>query len=155
MSDAAEATELPAGLTVLLVEPQKFLSGILRNALISAGVYTDNILEVQTATKALELLKTRVPDVILTELNLPDTDGDFMIRRARESGITVPILVVTSEAYEYKVREALAAGVNDFLVKPISQLVISRRIARALRTAFAPPAPLAAPRQANLSNFTL
>lgn len=149
---AMDATDLPAGLTILLVEPQKFLSGILRNALVSAGVYTDNILEVQTATKALELLKTRVPDVILTELNLPDTDGDFMIRRARETGITVPILVITSEAYEYKVREAVAAGVNDFLVKPISQLLISRRIARQLRVD--PPVPVEA-HKATLSNFTL
>ena len=147
-----DSSDLPASLCVLLVEPQRSLSGILRNALVGAGVVTDNIIEARNATNALALLKTRIPDVILTELNLPDTDGDYLVRKAREWGINIPILVITSDATEYKVREAISAGVNDFLVKPVSQLFMSKRIARQLSAT--PPVPLQAPNQ-QLSGFSL
>lgn len=154
-SQYAETSDLPSSLTVLLVEPQRFLSGILRHALISAGVLTDNILEVRDAAGALTLMKSRIPDVILTELNLPDADGGFLASKVREWGIRVPIMAVTSEATEYKVREAVGAGVNDVLVKPVSQLLVSKRIARQLSAH--PPVPFAHEHQApaHLSGFSL
>ena len=150
-----ETTDLPGALAVLIVEPQRFLSGILRNALVSAGVMTDNIMEVRDAASAMTLLKTRVPDVILTELNLPDADGDFLVSKVRERGIAVPVLAVTSEATEYKVRAVIGAGANDVLVKPVSQLLMSKRIGRQL-SADPPVAAIAATanRAAKISGYT-
>ena len=148
----SDDTDLPGDLTVLLIEPQRFLSRIMCSALINAGVFTDNITEVSSATKALDLLKTKAFDVILTEMDLPDTDGEYVIRKAREWGVDSPIVVITSGATEGKVREAVNAGVNDFLVKPVSQILVSKRIARQLHH---PQVPDLNRHASTLSGFSL
>lgn len=152
-SSANDDGELPRDLNVLLVEPQRFLCGIMRGALISAGVDTDNITEARSATKALDMLKTRAFDVVLTELDLPDTDGEYVVRKAREWGIVIPIMAVTAEATEHKLRVAVNAGISDFLVKPVSQMMVSKRIARQL---LSPGLPDPERRRGNnLSGFSL
>lgn len=135
IDEGGKGTILPTEVGVLIVEGYKFQSDILRNALIGAGVAFDRILEARDVASALDALKDTVPDVVITELDLPDGQGETLVREIRQRKITAPILAVTSQGDGERVRGALAAGVSDYLLKPVSNAQITKRIARHLKLA--------------------
>lgn len=135
IEEGGKGTTLPEGVGVLIVEPQKFQSDILRNALTAAGVSVDKIVETRDVTTALAALKNMVPDVVITELELPDATGEHLIREIRQLEIGAPILAVTSQGGGDRVRSAVEAGVNDYLLKPVSNDQITKRVARHLKKA--------------------
>jgi signal transduction histidine kinase/ActR/RegA family two-component response regulator len=67
------------------------------------------------------LLKTvaNQPDLILLDLSMPDMDGLETARRLRQQGYTLPIVVLSSNAYASDRVNAINAGCNDFLAKPL------------------------------------
>ncbi len=104
-------------LAVLIVDPDRqaaeYLAAPLRRTCI-VGIAA-------TASDALLLLRQRTPDMILTELNLPDRNGiDFIkyIYRAPETH-NVLLMVVTSRASVHDKIAAFQAGADDYLVKPV------------------------------------
>ncbi len=82
-----------------------------------------SILEAETAADALQLIATRHPDVIITDLYLPDTSGDELVRAIRESCVTCGAFILTTSAslLERDREMCLAAGSDAFLRKPIEQ----------------------------------
>jgi DNA-binding response OmpR family regulator len=135
IAEGGQIAGLPEYLGVLLVEPQKFQSDIVRSALLSAGVDVDKITEARSAASAMECVKNSVPDIVLLELDLPDAPGEHLIRHIRERRIKAPILAVTGQGESSRVRDAVAAGVDDYLLKPVSNGQIIQRIIRHLKKA--------------------
>ena len=74
------------------------------------------------ATSALEVLTEFTPQVMLVDIALPDADGFELARRVRESeGSSTPRLIALTGFGQASARErAMAAGFDDFLVKPMS-----------------------------------
>lgn len=73
-----------------------------------------------------------LPDVVLLDWMLPDLDGPTVCRRLRERG-DVPVLMLTARTTEGDVVEALAAGVDDHLRKPIGMRELVARVRALLR----------------------
>jgi CheY-like chemotaxis protein len=76
-----------------------------------------------TAWEGLKRIGQFVPDVIVTDLGLPDEDGCWLIRGARAavgSGVRVPpIAIVTANDEPFVRRRCLLAGCDAFLTKPV------------------------------------
>lgn len=104
--------------TVLIVEDdpacQRDLVGIVERA-GCATIVTDR------ATDALELLATREVELVILDLELPDTSGLWVLAelRRRVMGPVLPVVAVCETANEASRLDALAAGAIDFLAKPI------------------------------------
>lgn len=135
IEEGGRGIALPENVGILIVEPQKFQSDILRNALVSAGVGVDKIVEVRNIQAAREALKNMVPDIVIVELDLPDGPGEDLVRDIRQRRIRAPILAVTSLGSNEHVRGAVEAGVSDYLLKPVSNDQITKRVARHLKKA--------------------
>ena len=75
------------------------------------------------------------PDLIVLDLNLPDTDGLVLCRevRAWEATRTVPILMLTARAAEGDRVAGLELGADDYLTKPFALRELSARVAALLR----------------------
>jgi two-component system, chemotaxis family, chemotaxis protein CheY len=106
---------------ILMADDSNTMRRILSNQLNAAGI-TD-ILEATTGEEALKILESNMPiDLLLLDINMPILDGLATLRaiRKEEKYNNLKIVMVTSESEKTKVMEAIAAGADDYLVKPFT-----------------------------------
>ena len=126
MSSAGETS-------VLVVEDERPMRDFLSTTL-SANGYA--VQEAASAADALTQATTRVPDLILLDLGLPDRDGLELTRELRKAS-EVPIIVVSARGRESDKVAVLDAGADDYLTKPFGTRELLARIRVALRRASA------------------
>ena len=115
------------GRTVLLVEDESQIRRLLRTALAAHGYH---LIEAATGEDGLQQAATRLPDLVIVDLGLPDLDGVEVIRRLREWSST-PIIVLSARGQERDKIGALDAGADDYVSKPfgVGELVARMRVA--------------------------
>lgn len=84
------------------------------------------------AAEAIQQIDQELPDLLITDLSLPDTSGVEIIRHTRSKSKTMPIIVMSGHNTPELNREARAAGANLHLLKPVSIVELQRVIRRAL-----------------------
>lgn len=119
-----------SNIRVLIVEDSTNMTVLLRSVLKSFGVRY--ILAARDAAAAREACFGFDPDLALVDYELGDVTGvEFarMVRQAKDSpNRYLPIILVTGHGDRHRLREAIDAGVNEFVVKPVSAQVIYDRI---------------------------
>jgi two-component system KDP operon response regulator KdpE len=115
---------------VLVVDDEPAIRRFLRTSLRAEGY---DIVEVETGEAALAEVRRRAPDLIVLDLGLPGLDGLEVIRRVREPGSVVPIIVLTSRTDEAGKVEALDLGADDYVTKPFGVDELLARMRAALR----------------------
>jgi two-component system KDP operon response regulator KdpE len=120
-----------AGRVILVVEDEPQVLRFLRASL---GAHGYRLVEATTGQQALVEAATRVPDLVLLDLGLPDMDGVDVARRLREWS-AVPIIVLSARGQENDKIRALDAGADDYLTKPFGVGELLARMRVALRRA--------------------
>src|ERR1700732_4621117 len=123
----------------LVVEDDPNIVDLIRSNLAVRGF--DTIVSVD-GMRALQLLETEDPDIVLLDLMLPEADGFDLCRQIRERS-PVAIIVVSARGGERDKVTALHMGADDYLTKPFSIEELLARIAATLRRT----RPAAPPRQ--------
>jgi two-component system response regulator QseB len=100
---------------VLLVEDDELLGSGIRDALERAR-YT--VEWVHDGVVALEALRGSGVDMAILDLGLPKLDGMDVLRRARDAGVTTPVLVLSARDTTLQRIGGLDAGADDYLTKP-------------------------------------
>jgi DNA-binding response OmpR family regulator len=85
------------------------------------------------ADTALRLLRAKEPDVVILDVMLPSGSGVDVCRLIRQSGNTIPILMLTARVSENDRVQGLEAGADDYLVKPFGMRELMARIHALLR----------------------
>lgn len=95
-------------------------SGVMRKIIIRSlnAVGVSDIVEASDGAEGWEQLQANPVDLVLTDWNMPNVSGLEFLRKIRESGSDLPVIMVTTEAEKAKVIEAIQAGVTDYLCKP-------------------------------------
>jgi CheY-like chemotaxis protein len=111
---------------VLIVDDDENLREIFASMLRFSGY---EILEAVTGTEAVNKAISEKPDLILLDIELPDMKGSDVTRAIRNNptSANIPIIGCSAFGWEYR-KEALEAGMDDYLVKPISLEVIKTKI---------------------------
>jgi two-component system KDP operon response regulator KdpE len=117
---------------VLLVDDEVPIQRALTPLLRSRGYEID---VAGTGEDALEMLRTRPPDVIVLDLGLPDIDGVELCRRIRLES-KVPIIVLSARGGEPDKVAALDLGADDYVTKPFGPEELLARIRVAVRRVF-------------------
>ncbi len=104
-------------MNVLLVEDEERIAAFLAKGL-RRGSHTVEVVGV--GADAVDALLDPSPehDLLVLDLGLPDIDGLEVLRRVRERGIQLPVIVVTARTGGNDQARARALGVADYLVKP-------------------------------------
>ncbi|HVV27102.1 MAG TPA: response regulator transcription factor [Rhizomicrobium sp.] len=115
---------------ILIVEDEKKFLDILLRSLKSEGYMVDGV---GTAADAVDYLKSYHYDLVVLDLQLPDGTGNSLIRRLRESGHTMPVLVLTARSELESKVENFQAGADDYVVKPVAMAELAIRVQALLR----------------------
>ncbi len=132
-----------AGARVLLVEDNSINALLARSLLEREGCAVDRAIGGREAIVAME---TQTYDLILMDLRMPGLDGFAAAKALRSQGVKTPIIALTADAFEEDRRACLAAGMDDFLAKPLAQAALRavlRRWTGAVWTRAKPRAKLA------------
>src|SRR5512146_3533598 len=127
----AEAT---ARRNILVVDDDPHITRVLRTALSGHG-YT-----VRTAgdgDEAIEVMRGWPPDLVVTDLSMPNMGGLELCRRIRAKS-QVPIIVLSVRGEEKVKVEALDAGADDYVTKPFNMNELMARVRAGLRRAGMP-----------------
>lgn len=115
---------------LLLIEDDVALGEGIHQALIREGYTVD---WVKDGASALHALLSEVFDLAILDLGLPKMDGLTVLRRLRESGSALPILILTArDATEDRIA-GLDAGADDYLIKPFDLSELKARLRALLR----------------------
>jgi two-component system, OmpR family, KDP operon response regulator KdpE len=114
----------------LIVDDEPAIRRFLRTSLRAEGY---DLVEAETGEAALAEIKRRPPDLVMLDLGLPGISGLDVIRKLREVGSAVPIIVLTSRTDEAGKVEALDLGADDYVTKPFGMDELLARMRAALR----------------------
>lgn len=115
---------------ILIVEDEERLLSILDRSLRSEGYMVDGV---TTASEGFEFLKTYHYDLVILDLQLPDGPGTGLLKRAREFGLTLPVLVLTASSDLDTKVDNFHAGADDYVTKPVAMAELSMRVQALLR----------------------
>ena len=118
---------MPDGASILVVEDDPYSRDMLLRRLTSRGF---NVSAVDRGEAGLRSVAAAPPDLVLLDVNLPDTDGLEVLRRLRRKHArdAMPVILVTALGESDDVVAGLEAEANDYVVKPVNLPVLLARM---------------------------
>jgi two-component system chemotaxis response regulator CheY len=118
------------GIRVLIVDDSSVMRKIVDRSLRQAGLQIISVLEASNGAEALTRLEGNQVDLILSDINMPTMDGLELVKQLQgvESVKGVPIVMITTEAGESQVVQALSRGARGYIRKPFSPDQIKERL---------------------------
>lgn len=113
---------------VLVVDDFSTMRRIIKNILRQLGF--TNIIEADDGSTAWETLNKEHIDFIISDWNMPQMPGIELLRKVRssESFASLPFLMVTAEAQQENIIEAVQAKVSNYIVKPFTAETLGQKI---------------------------
>ncbi|MBR6676495.1 MAG: response regulator transcription factor [Clostridia bacterium] len=119
-------------LKILIVEDDRELRRLFSHVLIKNG-YT--VREVGNGKEALAALESDYVDLIISDIMMPVMDGYEFVRRLRDGGSNIPVLMITAKEAFDDMRLGFISGTDDYMVKPINVNEMVLRVGALLRRA--------------------
>lgn len=118
------------GLDIIVADGNAYMRRLTRSMLMTLGA--QSVTETEDGVSTLEAIRTRNPAVVLIDADLPGYNGLDVARAVRTPGMfpcpQVPIIMMSSRASQSEVKEAMRAGVHEFLLKPTSPKALQDRL---------------------------
>lgn len=113
---------------VLVVDDFSTMRRIVRNILRQIGL--NNVVEADDGTTAWDVLNREKIDFIVSDWNMPKMTGIELLRKVRgsEQFADIPFLMVTAEAQQENIIEAVQAKVSNYIVKPFTADTLQQKI---------------------------
>src|SRR6185503_7660826 len=133
----AQSPQLLSGVNVLLVDDDSDTLTLMTTALTRRHA---NVTAVSSAGEAIQAISRKRPDVLVSDIAMPDEDGYGLIEKVRllENGIPqkIPAVAITAYAKEEDRERALSAGFQIYLAKPVELTELISVVARAAKREF-------------------
>jgi len=113
---------------ILIVDDFSTMRRIVKNILRQLNFV--NILEADDGSTALEVLQRDKVDLVVSDWNMPKMTGLELLKavRADDALKHIPFLMVTAEAQQENIIEAVKSGVSNYIVKPFTAETLSQKI---------------------------
>ncbi len=120
--------------TILVVDDNKLVRKIISKYLDDMGF--KEIFFAVNATEALTFLKHNQVDLLLSDIHMPVVSGLTLLKTIRNTASfkELPVLVISSENGLEYVKTAMTLGISGYLIKPIQQADLQKKIAAVFQT---------------------
>ncbi len=112
-------------LTVLYVEDQK---DILEEFVDILSLYVDRVITATNGEEGLKQYQEHLPDIIITDIQMPIMDGLEMIKKVRANDKEIPIIVTTAYNESSYLLDAITLGIKYYLLKPVMMEQLQDRL---------------------------
>lgn len=117
---------------ILIAEDDYELNALFKKFLEKNGY---EVFSVFNGQMALEIIEKEYIDLIISDIMMPIIDGYELVKILRESGINIPILMITAKLDFDDMRLGFLAGTDDYMVKPVNLNEMLLRVSALLRRA--------------------
>ena len=126
-----------SNITTIVVEDEPAISELIA---VNLNYIGHKVLRASDTIQAENLIKNRLPDLIILDWMLPGISGVDLARRLRKDDLTaqIPLLMLTARTDEADVLKSFDSGVDDYMSKPFSPRELIARIKALLRRSGAP-----------------
>ena len=114
---------------VLIFEDNPNIQTILNFYFLKRGL--DSIIS-DSGDDAVALIREHDPALVLMDLIMPGTDGVEACKNIRDAGLRIPIIMLTSKAFNDDRERALASGADAYLLKPFNPAELDATVRRLL-----------------------
>lgn len=115
---------------ILIVDDEQAVSEMLGRTVSSMGMIP---VIANNGEESLEILDKEDFDLCLMDINMPGIDGFEVIRKIREDGKRIPIIIVSDRRDEKDELYGLEIGADEYVVKPFNPITLSARIKAVIR----------------------
>ncbi|MFN0073840.1 MAG: sigma-54-dependent transcriptional regulator [Chloroflexota bacterium] len=113
--------------TVLVADDDAAIRALLVDLLQSEGYKT---LEAKAGTEVMRLARSSPPDLLILDLRMPDLTGIEIMRRLRDEGLSIPVLLITAYGTASTAIQAIQLGAYDYIIKPFEIDDVALRVRR-------------------------
>ncbi len=105
---------------VLIVDDSNSMRAVIKKVITISGFQMDLCLEAGNGKQALEMLGNSWVDVIVSDINMPEMNGLELLDQLRRNDTLkeIPVIMITTEGSDERMKEAFARGAKGFIKKP-------------------------------------
>jgi two-component system chemotaxis response regulator CheY len=105
---------------VLIVDDSPAMRAFVRRVIQLSGFELSTCFTASNGREALDVLRQEWVDAILTDINMPEVDGEEFLRRlsADELLHSIPVIVISTDATQNRISRLLSLGARGYVTKP-------------------------------------
>jgi len=115
---------------VLIVDDSATMRALIRKVLVISGFDIGEYFEGGNGREALDILENNWVDIILSDLHMPEMDGETLVQalKKHEMWRHIPVVLITTEARPEVIKPFLNLGVQDYIQKPFRPETIRQKL---------------------------
>jgi two-component system chemotaxis response regulator CheY len=121
---------------VLIVDDSQSMRKFVRRVIDASGIELSECLQASNGREALEILRKEWVDIVLTDINMPELDGEELIRRLAADDLleSIPVVVVSTDSTRTRIERLLELGARGYVTKPFRPEELRAELERVLGT---------------------
>ncbi len=119
---------------ILIVDDSPAMRRVVRRVVEMSGISIGLYLEAGNGNEALIKLRSEWIDIVMTDINMPDMDGEQLLVEVRRDPALadIPVLVVSTDRSEARAKQMIALGADGYVSKPFLPATLRQEMQRLL-----------------------
>ncbi|EDP71932.1 two-component system sensor histidine kinase/response [Flavobacteriales bacterium ALC-1] len=118
--------------TIVIIEDEQDILDFV------SSIFQDhyNIIKLTKATKALDLIRKELPDLVISDIMMPEVDGLELCNQLKKDALTshIPIILLTAKVTQEQQKEGLETGADAYVTKPFNADILKIRVSKLIET---------------------
>ncbi len=108
--------------SILIVDDSLPMRSVIKRTIKAAGYGNGDLLEAANGQEAIDLLKNSWVDIVMTDYNMPVMNGLELIKIIKKNEVSkdIPVVVISTEGNESKIKEFMDCGAAGYITKPFT-----------------------------------
>ncbi len=119
---------------MLIVDDSTVMRGFIRRVMDLSGFPFQTVLEASDGAEALQVLADNWVDVVLTDINMPNMNGEELVRRLEQDDLlrSIPVVVVSTDSTDSRIHQMRLLGAKGYVKKPFQPETLRDELERVL-----------------------